>query len=77
MDDISFIDSSKTKFEYNGFVVTTKNLDEFKFRQSEVIIVTPIHQFDNIKRNLENRNIRCPIVSLQKIVEDIFFELQK
>lgn len=75
-DNISFIDSKRLEFQYNELIVNSKTLNEFDFSEVEMIIITAIHQFDNIKMNLQNERIRCQIISLQQIVEDMFFDLR-
>lgn len=72
--NISIIDNVKQEFIFNKHVIETESLNEFN-DNVQMIIVTPVHQFNDIKKVLIDKNINCSIVSLEEIVKEIYFDM--
>jgi len=60
------IDKNASTINSDGIEIISPN---DKLMMVDAIIVTVISDFEEIKKNLESK-IQCPVVSLQKIIED-------
>lgn len=68
----SFIDVKNGLDDINGVpVLCLKNCKSPQFDSDDTIIVTPVWEFDEIKRNLLNIKYDINIVSLEKLMERI------
>lgn len=71
---VCFIDSNAKKNELFDGIVPVVNVENELIANSELIVVTPVHDYEEIVKKIRRKGNRVPIVSFEEVVYNYNFE---